>query len=78
MGISDCTKTWNMHCLCSRSFRDRSVDEMLLFSKDLASYVLLSSFTVIQHAADERIRLEELRRKVVNITVARSITLTMF
>lgn len=38
---------------------------MLLFSKRFS----MSCFIVIQHAADERIRLEELRSKVVNITV---------
>jgi DNA mismatch repair ATPase MutL len=35
-------------------------------------------FTIIQHAADERIRLEELRTKVVNITVARNNNILLF
>lgn len=77
LGIS-VTNVEHAFFYCSFVFRNSSVDEMLLISKDLASNVLMSSFTVIQHAADERIRLEELRRKVVSITVTRSITLTMF
>ena len=49
------------------------------FSKYIASHVLTSScFTIKQHAADERIRLEELRRKVVNITVAKNKNILLF
>jgi DNA mismatch repair ATPase MutL len=47
---------------------------MVLFQKDLASYF----FYFVQHAADERIRLEELRSKVVNNTLTSNNYSTLF
>ena len=55
--------------------------KMLLFFKihsKPCTYVLLFYYYTIQHAADERIRLEELRRKVVNITVAKKKIILLF